>query len=156
VRYFLIIYLKFKVSNQKAKFVAREHEIYHRIVHYVIVFDVAGDFNHTIARAVWANMKSRSCCIDRAIARRLQQDRGLIFSRHPELRSTSRTMPYNKKTYCVKTKKKRGHAKYKVWNIREVYKFISWLVKLLYGTFYRILTEFWIVFQEIGEVYSLI
>jgi hypothetical protein len=41
-----ILYLKFKVSNQKAKFVPREHDIYHRITPYVIVFDVAGDFNH--------------------------------------------------------------------------------------------------------------
>jgi hypothetical protein len=41
----LILYLKFKVSNQKATFVPREHEIYHRITRYVyvIVFDVAGD-----------------------------------------------------------------------------------------------------------------
>jgi hypothetical protein len=36
-----ILYLKFKVSNQKAKFVPREREIYHRITPYVIVFDVA-------------------------------------------------------------------------------------------------------------------
>ena len=35
-------YLKFKVSNQKAKFVPREREIYHRIAPYVIVFDVSG------------------------------------------------------------------------------------------------------------------
>ena len=41
-----MLYLKFKVSNQKAKFVPREHEIYHRITPYVIVFDVAGDFSH--------------------------------------------------------------------------------------------------------------
>jgi hypothetical protein len=33
-----ILYLKFKVSNQKAKFVPREYEIYNRIAHYVIVF----------------------------------------------------------------------------------------------------------------------
>ena len=39
-----ILNLKFKVSNQKAKFVPREHDIYHRITPYVIVFDVAGDF----------------------------------------------------------------------------------------------------------------
>ena len=31
--------LYLKVSNQKAKFVPREHEIYHRITSYVIVFD---------------------------------------------------------------------------------------------------------------------
>ncbi len=29
-------------------------------------------------RAVWENFKPRSCCIDRAIARSIQQDRGLI------------------------------------------------------------------------------
>jgi hypothetical protein len=40
-----MLYLKFKVSNQKATFVPREHEIYHRITPYVIVFDVAGDFS---------------------------------------------------------------------------------------------------------------
>jgi hypothetical protein len=38
-----ILYLKFKVSNQKAKFVPREQEIYHRIAPCVIAFDVAGD-----------------------------------------------------------------------------------------------------------------
>ena len=38
-----MLYLKFKVSNQEAKFVPREHEIYHRNTSYVIVFDVAGD-----------------------------------------------------------------------------------------------------------------
>jgi hypothetical protein len=41
-----MLYLKFKVSNPKAKFVPREHEIYHRITPYVVVFDVAGDFSH--------------------------------------------------------------------------------------------------------------
>jgi hypothetical protein len=41
------------VSNQKAKFVPREHEIYHRITPYVIVFDVAGDFDHII-RVIWS------------------------------------------------------------------------------------------------------
>jgi hypothetical protein len=35
------------VSNQKAKFVPREHDNHHRITPYVIVFGVAGDFNHT-------------------------------------------------------------------------------------------------------------
>jgi hypothetical protein len=37
-----ILYLNFKVSNQKAKFVPREREIHHRIAPYVIVFDVSG------------------------------------------------------------------------------------------------------------------
>ena len=32
-------------------------------------------------RAVWENIKPRSCCIDLAIARSIQQDLGLIFSR---------------------------------------------------------------------------
>ena len=35
------------MSNQKAKIVPREHDIYHRIMPYVIVFDTAGDFNHS-------------------------------------------------------------------------------------------------------------
>jgi hypothetical protein len=32
-------------------------------------------------RAVRENIQPRSCCIDRAIARSIQQDRGWIFSR---------------------------------------------------------------------------
>jgi hypothetical protein len=38
--YDIILYLKFKVPNHKAKFVPREHEIYYRMAPYIIVFDV--------------------------------------------------------------------------------------------------------------------
>ena len=41
-------------------------------------------------RAVRENIQPRSCCIDRAIARSIQQDRGWIFSR------TARTVEISK------------------------------------------------------------
>ena len=46
-------------------------------------------------RAVWENIKPRSCCIDRAIARSIQQDRGLIFSH------TARTIEDSKFFYYM-------------------------------------------------------
>ena len=60
-------------------------------------------------RAVRENIQPRTCCIDRAIARSIQQDRGWIFSR-----IARRTIVRLQKTVGGK-----GHAraKYKVQNI---------------------------------------
>ena len=63
-------------------------------------------------RAVRENIQPRSCCIDRAIARSIQQDRGWIFSR------TARTVEVSKFfiicRHCTFVKKwekvTRGHS----------------------------------------------
>ena len=100
-------------------------------------------------RAVQENIQLRSFCIDRAIARSIQQDRGWIFSRTAPTVEVSKLFFYYMALYV---KWEKGHARAKSKTIAKKNK----LVKLLYSTFHRILTEFWTVFQEKDEVFSRI
>ena len=99
------------------------------------------------------NIQPRSCCIDRVIARSIQQDRGWVFFR------TARTVEVSKFFiiwHCMFVKKwgKKGHAmaKYKVRNIckKTIVKMFSCMVsKILYTAFlYRILTQFGKYFKK--------
>ena len=57
-------------------------------------------------RAVRENVQPRSCCIDRAIPRSIQQDRGWIFSRTARTVGVSKFF-YNMALYvCKKMEKK--------------------------------------------------
>ena len=47
-----ILYFKFKLSNYKATFVPREHEIYHQITAFIVVFDAG------VIRIATRNQKS--------------------------------------------------------------------------------------------------
>ena len=51
-------------------------------------------------RAVWENIKLRFCCIDRATARSIQQDRGLIFSGTARTNKVSKFFILWPKIYC--------------------------------------------------------
>ena len=111
-------------------------------------------------RAVRENIQPRSCCIGRAIARSIQQDRGWIFSR------TARTVEVSKFFiiwHCtfVKNEEKRSREG-KVQSPKHLQKRTNyckkcsqaWLVKLLYRTFYiEYYKHSWIVFQEKYEVF---
>ena len=75
-------------------------------------------------RAVRENIKPRSCCIDRAIARSVQQDRGLIFSR------TARTVEVSKFFYYkffiiylrLQKKKQTQSRGAKVYKVHDIFK----------------------------------
>ena len=108
------------------------------------------------------NIKPRSCCIDRTIARWMQEDRGWIFSH------TARTVEVIKSFYYIALyvcQKQEQHSpahgqntkpvtlsNINSFNCFQMYKFISslqsWLVKLLYSTISRILTKFLIIFKK--------
>ena len=69
---------KFKVSNQKAKFVPHEHEIYHRVMPYVIIFDVPDNFNQ-ITGVIWSYYPGDKIRVIHARPPRKQVQRKLFF-----------------------------------------------------------------------------
>ena len=54
----------------------------------------------SLVRAVWKNIKPRSCCIDLAIAKSIQQDRGLIFSHTARTNKVSKFFIIWHTIYC--------------------------------------------------------
>jgi hypothetical protein len=98
-------------------------------------------------RAVRENIQPRSCCIDQAIARSIQQDRGWIFSRTARPVEVSKFFIIWHCTFVKNGKKGQARAKtkYQVRNIRKkkIIKNVFLVSKTTLQHFlYRILTQF--------------